>query len=149
MRCFVRSFFVVTVALLATALAVSHGIDSALERASRIGDDEASSSCQLSEKVNARRHAAIDDWIAHRRTFDETVARFQELAAEDPFDVIAWLRPHYPGCTEQQLHERHVLIYAQGSPEISGAGNSVDERFRQELKELQERCEEGIRLAGK
>src|SRR5262245_51632993 len=57
------------------------------------------------------RQAAIDDFLAHRTTLEETVQRFREIARDDPFDVVANLRLCYPGESEEELYHRHVANY--------------------------------------
>src|SRR5579859_3100455 len=61
------------------------------------------------------RHDAVDELLAGRQTFSETAARFRQVAAEDPNDVMRHLRTFNSGRSDAELYYLHVILYVEAA----------------------------------
>jgi hypothetical protein len=82
----------------------------------------------------------VDELVAGRRSLFETAARFRELSAESPVDLLPYLRIFHPDRSDEELHYLHVLMYVEANCRRNGTDNSIVDVFRQEF--------EGRRMSG-
>jgi hypothetical protein len=76
----------------------------------------------------------VEELVAGQRSLFETAARFRELSAESPVDLLPYLRIFHPGHNDDELHYLHVLMYVEANCRRSGTDNSMVETFRQEFE---------------
>ena len=76
----------------------------------------------------------VDELVAGQRTLFETAARFRELSAESPVDLLRYLRMFHPNRSDDELHYLHVLMYVEANCRRNGTDNSTVETFRQEFE---------------
>ncbi|OAI39998.1 hypothetical protein AYO40_00895 [Planctomycetaceae bacterium SCGC AG-212-D15] len=63
--------------------------------------------------VARARNEAVQMLFQGERSIPETIDRFRELADEDPFDIVEFLRRCHGDLPEEELFERQVFSYAQ------------------------------------
>jgi hypothetical protein len=91
-------------------------------------------------EVIEQRYLAADDLLGGRKTVAETVARFRDLADEDPLDVLQALRGTFPDATtDDDLFFMQVYHYAETQAQRQELDESCLRPLREELQRRQAR----------
>jgi hypothetical protein len=87
-------------------------------------------------RVVAGRRDAVDDLLKGKANLAETAARFRHLAADDPNNIFRWLRQEFPTAScEEELHFRHVLLFAEARHKETARNESAVAEIRKEMSE--------------
>jgi hypothetical protein len=87
-------------------------------------------------EVIEKRYEAADDLLMQRKTIPQTIARFRELAQDDPIDVLRALRDTFPdAASDDDLFFMQVISYVETQASRRNLDDSHLESIRRELHE--------------
>jgi hypothetical protein len=101
-------------------------------------DPSRSLSSPILMEVIEKRYDAADDLLMHRKTIPQTVARFREIAQDDPIDVLRALRDTFPdAASEDDLFFMQVISYVETQAARRNLDETSLEPIRQEWQRRQ------------
>jgi hypothetical protein len=103
-------------------------------------DDQQNRFQKLQASAKAR-HEAIDELYAGRLTLAQAAARFEEITAQESYDVMHWVRTVQPNYSDQELYYVHVLMYAEARVNSAPDLREIAASYRSEFEAKRSRGE--------
>jgi hypothetical protein len=87
--------------------------------------------------VSARRQA-VEELLEGKASLPEPVGRFRVLRAAEPIDIMRALDRLFPGHSEDELHYKHVFLYAETACKNRADGNERLNSLRVEFEDCRQ-----------